>query len=453
MQFMPRVCLAFPRFRYTSGDPPLGLLSIAAYMREHIPGLDLLFLDGTFSNEPKSFGNKIGTFQPEYLGIYADSYCLPEALRVAKAGKRAGSYVVLGGPLPSVWPGIIQNPCVDALAIGEAEISFTELVTTSKKSLFPKGFVRKAGKEIIASGEPDRPDINTLPFPARDLVLMDKYIDAWYHLPYLTNLRGTSVIGSRGCNYSCSYCQPNLRCIFGKKTRYVAPARLVKELLYLRKRYCLNAFHLQDDTPTSNRAWLKEFCKGLQESGNRFFWSCNSRADMLDAATLRMLRKAGLIEIRIGIESWSERVRNAVYLKKITNRQIISTIMCAKKIGLRVFGYFMLGAPTETIPEIRSTIGFAARSPLDRATFSIATLLPGTYLHRKYFAYKKTTNIRRAMDYYRVSAGCASGISGSKLECLKKLAYLSFYCHPRRVGQTIHTLRQTRQARHLLKRF
>jgi radical SAM superfamily enzyme YgiQ (UPF0313 family) len=123
-----------------------------------------------------------------------------------------------------------------------------------------------------------------------------------------------------------------------------------------------------------------------------------------------------------------------VYDKRITTQDVEISVNILKKLGLKIQGYFMIGAPTETVEEIQKTIKFARKLDIDEATFSITTPLPCTYL------YNKTKDlIKKDMsefDYYK-NPVYGVGISDVRLNYLKKKALLTFYLSPKHIKNTI----------------
>jgi len=457
MNKVKKVCLVYPRLKYPNGDPPLGILSIASYLRANIKDLKLDFIDTTFNPSFTFVKKRLVQLNPDIVGIYMDTMMFNDSLEAASISKELNFHVVIGGPHPTILPKtVIQRNCVDAILIGEGEQGFAEYIEefySNKEFTNVKGCWFKEGSKAIQT--PRRKpimDLDKLPPPAFDLLDYDRYIKSWYHFGYLKNIRGTSVIGSRGCPFDCSYCQPTLNKIFGSGVRYRTVQNLIRELRHLQNRYHINAFHMQDDTSTARKDWIIDFSKALIDSGLKFHWSCNSRVDTLDEEVLTCMKKSGLIEVRIGIESMTPRIRQNLFGKNITHRQIMEGIRMIRKYRLYVFAYFMIGAPTETAKEIKKTIDFAAKSPIDVATFSITTPLPTTHLHANLCKTKDDKNFQD-FDYYRANKKTYSQLPRWKLDFYKKLAYLKFYLHPRRFNNTIQELFEPSRVLLKLKRL
>ncbi len=443
-----RVVLVFPRFKYPSGDFSIGLAYVGAYLRENIKDIKVNMLDTSFAPDWNHVKQYLEVRKPDIVGIFADTLMFKDALEVARIAKSFNANVVFGGPHPSVLPeSCLEHVFVDAVCIGEGEITFAEYVKEFYKD---KDFSRVNGIWFNRGGEivknlrrPVLDDINKLPFPAYDLFDMKSYMDKFVQLDsYSPNLKGVSIIVSRGCPFQCAYCQPTLKKIFGQKLRIRSPKKTVEEIKNLKEKYGVQAVYFQDDTLTVFKDWMKKFCELMlieRSKGLDVVWACNTRADTIDFETLAMMKEAGLVKIKVGIESISDRIRNGIYKKQVSREQIDKLAENCKKLGIQLAGFFMLGAPTETEKEVKDTIKFAAKSSLIEANFSIATPLPETYLHG--FIKEKNWSLPlkyEDYDYYKTTRPQmdVNEVNPKQLERLKKWAYLYFYLHPNRVRDT-----------------
>jgi radical SAM superfamily enzyme YgiQ (UPF0313 family) len=165
--------------------------------------------------------------------------------------------------------------------------------------------------------------------------------------------------------------------------------------------------------------------------------------DTIDEAALKQMKHAGLVKIKIGIESVTDRIRNGIYDKKIDKKDIAKLLDSAGKLDIQVFGFFMLGAPTETAREVWDTIRFAARSGLTEALFSVTTPTPGSKLFEDLVARGWTPPPGLDdYDFNRVKRPKMSRreISPPLLALLRKVAYVYFYLHPARVRITLRSI-------------
>jgi anaerobic magnesium-protoporphyrin IX monomethyl ester cyclase len=435
-----KIALVFPRTRYPSGQPPLGILSLAAYVRDKDPTVEIDVIDPTFARRPlQMMRDQLRTKAYDLVGVSVMTSMLNEAIYASRVARDAPNrpIVVWGGPHPTVLPEeAIAHDSVDVIALGEAEEALNELVAAGGDPEGIDGLWYKRDGQVIRN--PRRMpihDLGALPHPARDLIDMDAYAKAWYSLTAASpELRGTSVIASRGCPFSCTYCQPTLDRLFGPRLRRRPVAHVMDELRELREVYHLDAFMLEDDTFIAHNHWALEFAHQLQASGLDFQWGCNVRADLVVKGPHLMeeMARAGLVQVNMGIESGTQRILDEIYDKRITVEEVREAVAICHSLGLRLGGYFMLGAPTETLREVIHTIEYAARLRIDEAAFNVTTPLPGTYLWDR--TRELVGHDLPDFDYYQRSVYKSKEVlSPRTLDLLKKWAYLRFYAlTPRR---------------------
>lgn len=442
---MKKVTLVFPRFKYPTGDFSLGIAYVAGYLREQRKDIDISVLDTTFNSSIEYVNEYFKENKPDIVGIYSDTIMFNDAIQVAKSAKNFGAEVIFGGPHPTILPReVIKSEYVNAVCIGEGEEIFKEFVDAfynGKNYSGIKGICFKKDNEVIKNNPKERfNNLDYLPFPAVDLFDIETYINKFIQLDsYSTNLRGMSLIVSRGCPFKCTYCQPTLNSMFGEKIRIMSPQKVVALLKYFHGKYGIEGFYFQDDTLTVFKKWMIEFCELLKKERLSIIWACNTRADTIDFEVLKIMRSAGCVKIKVGIESINNRIRNEIYKKKISVEQIKALLKYAKELNIQVAGFFMLGAPTETTREVLKTIFFAANSSLSEANFSITTPLPQTGLYN--FVKDKGWILPgdfSLFDYYKVKRPkmFKDEINITILKLFKKFAYLFFYLHPKRIIST-----------------
>ncbi len=432
-----KVSLIFPRFEYKSGDPPLGLAYIASCLRAN-KGVEVNILDATFHGSHEHIRSSIERETPDIIGIFTDTIMFHDAMRIAEHAKECGAFVVMGGPHVTVLPETVIDK-VDVAVIGEGEYTFAEVVKRFSADtiegvdgiwLNKNGKVLRNSRRNSTNGH-----LDAFPFPALDLLEMDKYTESWNYLDCLDmGMRGTTMITSRGCPYRCTYCQPTLESIFGKKLRHRSPRNVVDEMKHLKRNYNIDGIFFHDDTLTANRKWLMEFCNLLEEERLGLLWGCNSRINTVNEELMIMMYRVGLCNIHFGIESGSQRILDNIYQKAIKLDDVKRVIHAAKKIGIYTLGFFMLGAPTETPEEIEATINLASSLDLDEATFSITTPLIGTYLYEMVKRDSRYTLSKDFSDfnYYKKRAFTGDDLTYRKLKYFQKKALFSFYAHPKR---------------------
>jgi len=437
MESKTKVSLVFPRFEYKSGDPPLGITYIASYLRANTE-VEVNILDATFHQSHEQIRSSIEQGKPDIVGVFTDTIMLSDALKVAEYARGNDAYVVMGGPHATVLPETVIDH-VDAVVIGEGEYTFAEIVkrfgSDSLESIEGAWFKRNGNIRRNTGRRGTNGTLDAYPFPAFDLLDMDKYTEFWSYLDSVdTGLKGTTMITSRGCPFKCTYCQPTLDNVFGKKLLHRSPGNVVDEMRALKETYNIDGIFFHDDTLTVDKKWLAEFCHTLENEKLDLLWGCNSRINTVNGETMKMMHRAGLRNIHFGIESGSQRVLDDVYKKAIRLEDIRGVIHEARKAGVHTLGFFMLGAPSETIEEIESTIRLSRSLALDEATFSITTPLIGTYLYEMVKGDNKYTLSEDYADfnYYRKRAFEGDGPSHRKLRYYQKKALFLFYIDPKR---------------------
>jgi DNA processing protein len=127
------------------------------------------------------------------------------------------------------------------------------------------------------------------------------------------------MIATRGCPGQCTFCFGSF---LGKKIRMHSPDYLIEEIKYLQKNYGIKEILFYDDTFTTFREKVKEFCSKIIQQKIDITWVCFSRVDTIDEDTLKLMKKAGCHQIMYGIESGSEEI-----LKNINNPPIVLYVM------------------------------------------------------------------------------------------------------------------------------
>lgn len=318
---------------------------------------------------------KIESLNPDVVGITSMTANFKSALNVASIIKQwnANVPVVLGGHHPTAVPeSVLKYNDVDIIVRGEGEITFLELVKALETKNDLKNVLgisyRKNGVIVHNPDRPLIPDLDTIPFPAKHLMLDVK--------EYPSNGFGL-LIGSRGCPHNCIFCASKL--MWGRKTRFRSPRNIVDEMKRTKELFETNTFKFVDDTLTINKAFITELCNLLIQEKLNIKWSCMSVVSNLDENILQKMRKAGCYSVSIGIETGDP--ETMLKLKKgITLEMVEKAVTLLKKHGFMVGGYVMYGFPWETKEYVYRTVQFIEKLDLDSIGYSIATPLPGTEL-------------------------------------------------------------------------
>jgi len=412
-----RVCLINPSRLHPKlwGKPnvfqPLGIAYVAAVLEKQHKVLlidsptegweNLQQVDGTkyrVGLKNKEIADRIRKWSPDVVGINIPfSGWSKGAFEVASLVKGIDNSIVtlLDGQHPSARPEeCLTDPNIDFVVIGEGEITTSELINTLEKGNTQdlkkiKGIAfLDNGKAVITPPRPAIEDLDSLPFPARHLLPMDKYFADVKETP----LRGeiskpwTTMITTRGCPYDCIFCTVHI--VMGKKWRSRSPENVVDEIEQLIQTYKIKQIDFYDENMTLDKKRMENICDLIVDKKLDIDWyTANGvRADTLDENLLRKMKKSGCKRIRVAPESGVQRVVDKIVKKKQKLTEVEKAVALAKKVGIKVGCFFVLGLIGETKEDIKTTINYAyklRKLGADKFYFSIATPIYGTELYEQ----------------------------------------------------------------------
>lgn len=389
-----KVLLVYPNFRDREAYPPLGIAYLASVLKKN--NIEFAILDTTFTQNWKDFRKEVKKQHPTIVGFsYPSSYAV-HALRGATIVKSLfpKTKVVMGGPHPTIFPEeTVLNGNIDFVVIGEGEVTFIELIRAlERKSELKdiKGICYKENEKasVIESRDYIK-DLNSLPFPA------------WQSFPTLPQYfrysgSGISLMGSRGCPFRCSFCQPTLQKIFGSKVRFRSSESVIEEIKYL-KSLGIKKLVFQDDILTLRKVWIEKLCDLMIEEAVNTTWFCNSRVEIITAELLEKMKNAGLGKVALGVESGSQRILDEVLQKGIKISDTINAFRLCREAKIKTTAFTMLGSPTESCKELNETIALIKKIKPDWISVTRVVLLPKTHLWN--FAKKTNTRLVEENDF------------------------------------------------------
>lgn len=374
---MASVLLIYPFFKPFPDltifrQPPLGLCYVAASLRE--AGHGVRILDCTFLGRQEALRRAVAA-AARIVGIYSMVSMGEESLWFARELRKTGAFLVAGGPLPTCSPELFLQD-FDLVVRGEGEETMKEVVRLHETGEDPRVVRGVASRtEAGVSFAPPRSlakDLDSIPFPARDLLPNDRYIrfgkrKVGYSI--------TTIMSSRGCPYACEFCS---NVIFGGSFRERATGLVVDEIEQaLALGYQRIAF--ADDVFTMNRGRVLKVCEEIGRRRLKFRWECLGRVDSLDYPTALEMRKAGCARIFFGIESGDDGVLRLMN-KRTTAAEARAAVENVRRAQIKVGAFFILFYPGETDETVLKTLAFATSLPLNYLGLSMPYPLPGTAL-------------------------------------------------------------------------
>ena len=329
--------------------------------------------------------------------------------------------IILGGPTCSTDEQrdfFTENipALIDYFVVGEGEDTLYEIIQ-KERSVFSKEDILGVAKKLNNKWYfLPRPPINLdeIPFP--------KY--EGFNLAQYNGGKSILVEWSRGCMGRCSFCKNyRLEGLFRRKS----PEKVIKELEFLSTQYKIEEFTVRDNIMNGDIRQLNEICEGIIKKKFRLKWSGQiaPRKEM-DYDLFLKMRKAGCSKIQIGVESGSDKV--LVRMKKFYNSKIAEdNIRKAKKAGLEVEVFIMVGFPGETEKEFKKTYDFIKRNAKYIDTLkSINTLhlIAGTDVYENYQKYNLKPLPKKNWHYlWETYDGNTYEIRKKRVEKLLDLAY------------------------------
>jgi radical SAM superfamily enzyme YgiQ (UPF0313 family) len=359
-----------------------------------------------------------------------------------------GSTVIVGGPHATFFHHRVLKECsaIDIVIRHEFDTKVAHVVSNLDDLKEVNGVTYRNNNDIIDNGDGKlKSDLDAIPFPDRDAVPWNWYLEAWYsRRPFM------NMMTSRGCPYHCTFCLwPQT--MYGHKQRFRSIDNVVEEIDLLIHRYGLRELNVDDGTFTTNKQRVIEFCQRLQQKDFKLIWTCNGRVDNLDDEMLVEMKKSGCKMIRLGVESGSQDVLDKIK-KGLTIKQIEEGFRRVKKHGIQALGGFMFGFPFDSRKTVEKTISLAKRISPDQVQFSISMCYPGTSLYN--FAVENNLLLAERFSEYDMTHGPVvrtKDMEREELENILARSYREFYFRPKFVLQTLSHMKDFDEIKRVLR--
>lgn len=355
--------------------PPMGLLYIQAAVEQS--GHESTFLDADLEGwDHHETARQALSYNPDLIGLQAMTFTLKDAYLVAQAIKRLSpeTQVMIGGPHATIYPReTVELEAVDYALAGEAELSFISFLDAfsdpASRASVPGIACRIEGQTSFTPSCGLLKDLDLVAIPARHSSPYQRYSSV---------LAGRSpitiMITSRGCPFSCIFCNR-----MGRKYRCHSSDYVLREIESILS-LGINDVFIHDDTFTINRERVAAICEGIIARKYDLVWEARTRVDCVDEQLLALMRKAGCRRLSFGVESGSERVlknmRKGIDLDKV--RKVFAW---SKREGIVTLADFMFGNLGEEREDIDKTLALMKELGPDYAQFSICSPYPATPLY------------------------------------------------------------------------
>lgn len=449
-----KVLLVQPNYRHQreSGawgfNPPLGLAYIAAVLEENDIKVEIIDAN-VLDLSPSQVVDYAVDFHASIVGV---SMLTPAHNYGVSVAQRLPDDIlsVAGGPHTTGIPKELLKDGFDVVVRGEGELTMLELAQEKDLSEI-HGISYLDGEKIYHN--PPRPPIDpdTLPFPARHL-LESNGVDTPYYSANTKYRPWADILTSRGCPYSCYYCNKN---IFGHKIRYRSVENVVSEIEFLKEEYGIKEISICDDNFNFNLERAEKILDQIIEKDLDIHIRCHNglRVDKITKEFLNKMKRAGGCYIAFGIESGNQAVLDKIP-KGTTIEQIKKAVTLTKKAGIETCGYFIFGLIGDSKESMKETLDLAIELDLDVTSFHIATPYPGT---RLWDTIKRDGELFTASwdDYHHTAGKMMFTYPGTAdpetVEKMYRKAYSSFYFRPKYVFKRVLKIRSLNQIKTMFR--
>lgn len=361
--------------------PPISLPTLKGFLNtktNHTAKiLDLVFHRDDWQ---QSVLDEIKKERPDLIGFSMLSFNSSLILTIARFIKQQNQIPIIAGGVHAILSPdeVISHPEIDMVCLGEGEYVLKELLDHCLDCSTVTGIWYKKNKKIIKNAPRELlTNLDLVGFPDYDDFDIPTCLTIYNaHLP---------IMASRGCPYSCSYCNNHAlrRTLKGTYVRFRSVENVLEEVDLRIKQYYdrgFRYFYFFDDTFILNKDFVSEFCRQFKEKGfhKLLRWNVNIRANLVTDDLLRTMKAAGCYQVRMGVETGNQFIRNTVYNRGMSDQDIFKAVDLIKKHNLQLRLYFMVGAPQETVEMMQESLQMAQMLSPDEVFFGVLYPLPGT---------------------------------------------------------------------------
>jgi radical SAM superfamily enzyme YgiQ (UPF0313 family) len=389
--------------------PPIGIMQLASWLDKH--GHTTALHDCLGPYAPPTIAENaeiVLATDPEMVGFSATTSGFMDAIEIATyiRQRRPEIKIVFGNVHVSSLgaPILEQFQEIDYLVIGEGEGALLNLADGKPLNEIGNLIYRNEQGKIVVNPRRDRIlDLDELPFPAYEKLAGFPHA---YHLPLFAYEKryGATMITSRGCPYTCSFCD---RTVFERLYKTNSAQYTYDHMKYLRDKFGVYHINMYDDLFTAKKQRVMDLCELLIENPLGIQWNCAIRTGHTSDEMLAKLKLAGVLMVSMGIESADPEMMER-HKAGVTLEAVRDTVRQIHAAGMRAKGLFIFGMPGETAETVKTTSDFVLSLELDEMNMTKFSPLHGAPIWEE----------------------CASGVSGDFIEDWRLMNCLNFVFLP-----------------------
>lgn len=372
--------------------PPIGTLYAASYLRAR--GYDIGLFDAMLAQSEVEWVQALDRERPRFAVLYEDNFnylskmCLlrmrEAAFSMSEAARARGCTVIVCGSDATDHPAEYLAHGAHFVLLGEGEQTLGELMDRlDGRSDVPLDSILglafsdpRSGRELVRTPRrADIRDLDSLPFPAWDLVDVPRYREVWRQRHGYFSI---NMVTTRGCPFHCNWCA---KPTWGQRYNVRSPENVVAELKWLKQTFQPDHVSFVDDIMGLKPGWLPRFAALVEQEDARVPFKCLNRVDLLLRDNeIDSLRAAGCQIVWVGAESGSQKILDAMD-KGTRVEQIYEAARRLHDAGLKVGFFLQFGYPGETRVDIEKTFKMVRECRPDDIGMSVSYPLPGTKFH------------------------------------------------------------------------
>jgi radical SAM superfamily enzyme YgiQ (UPF0313 family) len=322
-------------FASTRMEENLGLLYIEASLKG--AGYSCSIIDGlVYDLSYETLIKEIQKNLPEiFTGFLVHGKNIINTLHIVKELRKEGykGHINMSG----IWAGFKYREIlkevkeIDSVCVGEGEEVALKLAENLSKGMSLRNIdglaTRNKDGTINFTPGKSRDALDALPVPDR----------IGYYLEVIKREKYVPIVFSRGCNERCTFCNiVSYNKIFnGKAWRHRSPKAVVDEMEYIIKTTGVRNFLFVDDNffGTGKKEKYLLLAEEIIKRKSEIKFSLTCHVEDIDYKLLHKLKKGGLTEVTLGIESWVESQIKR-YNKKLTLKEIWKAIEILDRLKL-----------------------------------------------------------------------------------------------------------------------
>jgi len=327
----------------------------------------------------------VRVFCPDLIGLKTISPLIYDTVEIVDLIRRSYSgTIVAGGHHATAFPELTLKkiPGLNGVVSGEGEMPMVALAGGKDPAGISGVWWRQGDATITAVPSEQNNDLDSLPFPAINLLDMNYYTTRNFKAFHERYLSSACLLTSRGCTQNCDFCTESLT--YGSGVRFHSTEYVIEWIQKVLTDYRVDGIYFHDNHFLFDEDRAGDICERIIERGlhRKFKWAMQARVDSINASILRLLKRAGCVSIEIGVESPLQNRLDSVNkaARVDDNRRAIS--LCRRE-GLSVYAYMIIGFPGESISDLEATLNWVKEVKPTIFNWRDLTIYPGTRLYEQ----------------------------------------------------------------------